>query len=116
MADIVLLNDSRDVAWAQRVSDALSAYGWTVWFSARMSGNVVEIYRQLLAANCAVVLWSRSSVHGFEITELANLAKGKLVQAIVADVRPSKDFRSTPSVRLIGWSGDIHHWAIGQLR
>ena len=110
MADIFLSYARHDIKQAKQLADALTACGWDVWWDRTLAPGTRfrdEIARQLQAAKCVVVLWSRQSIESDWVVDEAEEAKrrGVLVQALVEDVQPPHGFRQIHSGSLIGWSG-----------
>lgn len=88
MADVFVSYQKRDRALAQRVVNALSQSGYSVWWDDRLTpaerwDRMIE--RELLQAKCVLVLWTPRSVESEWVRIEANAAKGakppKLVQA-----------------------------------
>ena len=110
MADIFLSYAQADAKRAKQVADALSAKGWSVWWDATLVPGTRfrdEIEKQLHAARCVVVLWSKTSVKSDWVIDEADDGKkrGVLIQALIEDVRPPHGFRQIQFATLTGWDG-----------
>jgi hypothetical protein len=98
MADVFVSYSSEDRPTAQRIAQALSARGRSVWWdrSIRAGEDFFDVIEhELDAAKCVVVLWSRASVSSrwvrAEATEA--LKQGKLIPLLISDCRPPLVFR-----------------------
>ena len=111
MADIFLSYARGDRDGARRLAETLTECGWSVWWDQTLPVGQNfrdEIARQLEAATCVVVLWSRSSVVSDWVIDEAEDGKrrGVLVQALLEDVAPPHGFRSYQCADLTHWSGE----------
>ena len=79
-----------------------------------MWDEVIE--RELTAAQCVVVLWSRTSTgkHWVRVEASEGLQRGILIPALIEDVRPPLAFRLVQAELLADWFGDDSH--LGLLR
>ena len=112
MADVFISYAREDEPKARQLADALTARGWGVWWDRAITpGEVFSrvIQRELEAAPCVVVLWSRASIASEYVQDEATVAKerGALVPALIDDVRPPLGFRQRQVVNLTAWRGDV---------
>jgi len=99
MHDIFLSYAREDASRVREFAQGLSELGWTVWWDDRIRtatefDDVIE--RELDAAGCVVVVWSRSSVASGWVRAEAGAAndQGKLIPIrFEADVVPPLRFR-----------------------
>jgi TIR domain len=118
--DIFISYASEDRLAAERLAEALTREGWSVWWDPDIPpGDVWDelIEQELAAVCCVVVLWSASSVQKqwvkAEAAEAA--ARGILVPALIEDVRPPLAFRQIEAARLCDWRGEVDHREFQQL-
>jgi hypothetical protein len=65
VAHVFLSYAREDKETAHRLADAIEAHGWSVWWDSEIPpGETWDemIERELGAARCAVVMWSKTSV------------------------------------------------------
>jgi formylglycine-generating enzyme required for sulfatase activity len=120
MADIFISYAHEDQEKARRLAEALAGQGWSVWWDTRLKAGEVwdeVIERELDAARCIVVLWSRMSVgrHWVRVEASEGLERQILVPAFIEDVRPPLAFRRIQAEHLIDWSGDPSHLGLNRL-
>lgn len=112
MADIFLSHASEDADPARRLAGILEARGWSVWLDndqLRAGAKLAEeIERQLHAAHCVVVLWSRAAVAKHWVLDEAEEGKrrGVLIPAALDGVQPPLSFRGLYTADLSAWHGD----------
>ena len=94
MADIFISYAKEDRSKVEPLANVLEAKGWSVWWD--VSIPVGEIWtkvikKELKAANCVVVLWSKTSIDRNWVYEEADDGKERkiLVPAIIDNVKPS---------------------------
>ena len=109
MADIFISYKREDREWAQALSAALEAQGWTTWWDTRLAAGEyfdVKIEEQLDAAKCVIVLWSKQSVKSRWVVAEAGeaLEREILVPVFIEEARPPLIFRRIHTARLIGWN------------
>jgi hypothetical protein len=114
MADVFISYASEDRAWAQRIAAALEQRGWAVWWDRKIvAGDAFDetIERELDAAKCVVVLWSKHSAASEWVKNEAAAAveHGTLVPALIDAVRLPLEFRRKQTVELADWSGEADH-------
>ncbi len=108
MADIFISYKREDRVWAEALSRGLERQGWTTWWDTRLAAGesfdkVIE--RQLDAAKCVIVLWSKASVESkWVIAEAGEgLEREIIVPVFIEEARPPLVFRRIHTARLIGW-------------
>ena len=121
MADIFLSYASEDVDAARSLAAWLEHNGWSVWWDRKIfAGKVFDavITRELEAARCVVVLWTRHSVASNWVTDEASEAAGRhiLVPVVLEEVPIPMGFRRIQAARLVGWRGDISDARLKDLR
>lgn len=114
MMDIFISYAREDLATAERLAQALTPYGWSVWWDRHIpAGRRFDevIAEQLLGASCVLVLWSRNGIHSEWVMEEAETARTNsvLVPVMIEAVQPPIGFRRIHAASLIGWSGTISH-------
>lgn len=113
MAQVFLSYKSDDRPRVRRLAQALKDDGFDLWWDAHIGGGDEwreTIVRELEAAHCVVVVWSRASVGpaGEFVRDEASRAKraGKYLPVRIDEVDPPLGFGETQSFDLIGWKGD----------
>ncbi|HEV2801725.1 MAG TPA: toll/interleukin-1 receptor domain-containing protein [Pyrinomonadaceae bacterium] len=114
MADVFISYASRDRERAGKMASALEARGWTVWWDRKLIvGESYDqaIERELEAAKCVVVLWSKNAVLSEWVKNEAALAaeRGVLLPALIDDVKLPLEFRRKQTADLVDWNGDSSH-------
>ena len=114
MTEVFLSYARQDEASARRVSAALQAAGFDVWWDAdlpahRSYSEVIEA--RLQDAKAVVVLWSRAASQSQWVRAEADFARGegKLVQARLDDANPPMPFNQIQCASLKGWRGGPLH-------
>jgi hypothetical protein len=120
MADVFLSYKREDVHRAKPLVEALEDDGWTVfWDPQILSGDLWEavLKKELDAASCVVVLWSRRSVQSEWVLREARtgLARGVLIPVLVEDVELPEEFRRVQATNLASWHGARDAPALQQL-
>ena len=110
MADIFISYAREDRQWAEMLSKAFEAQGWSVWWDRRISAGeefsqVIE--QSLHEARCVIVLWSKASVKSRWVRDEANegLERGILVPLNLDGTKPPMGFRSIHATSIAGWKG-----------
>jgi hypothetical protein len=109
VADIFLSYAREDAERVREFADELTRLGWAVWWDDRLRtaaefDEVIE--RELDAASCVVVVWSRSSIASGWVRAEASAAnqQGKLVPVrFESDVLPPLRFRQLNTATLQTW-------------
>jgi CHAT domain-containing protein len=114
VADIFISYAQEDRAWAEDFARALESHGWTVWWDPRIViGEPFDeaIERELAAARCAVVIWSRASVHSRWVRSEAAAAekRGILVPIAIDDAQPPLGYDRLQTANLAEWKRDAVH-------
>jgi hypothetical protein len=120
VADIFISYLREDIEAAEKLAEALEAYGWSVFWDRRIpAGRRFDDFldEQLHAAHCVIVLWSRGSIHSLWVKDEAAVGRdrGILVPARLDDVLAPFGFRAIQAANLIGWQGDPSEWGFQQL-
>ena len=112
MADVFISYAREDQPRAEQLASSIVAKGWTVWRDPQIQvgkafSGVIEA--ELDAAQCVLVLWSRSSVQShWVLTEAAEGAsRGILVPVLVQDVRIPLEFRRLQTANLMQWQPEV---------
>jgi hypothetical protein len=109
--DVFISYASEDAERAQKIAEAIETCGWRVWWDRTLVPGVNfrrEIARQLDAAKCVVVLWSKQSIDANFVLDEASHAMERevLVQVLIDGVRPPLGFRQHHSADLTKWNGE----------
>ena len=114
MRDVFLSYTREDNDLAERLANALTASGVTVWWDHKIESGerfpqIIE--QELAAAKFVVVLWSRASIGSEWVGNEARVGveRDVLVPALVEDVRPPLEFRSRQCANLVDWNNDPKH-------
>ncbi len=114
MSDIFISYSSKNRPNAQRLAEALSAQGWSVWWDREIQTG--QVYHQVIeqalhAAKAVVVLWSAESVNSEWVKNEAAVAaeRGVLLPANLDGTRLPLEFRARQTADLQGWDGDASH-------
>jgi TIR domain len=121
MADIFLSYASEDLDVARSLAAWLEHSGWSVWWDRKIfAGKVFDtvITRELNAARCVLVLWTRHSVASNWVKdEATEAADRQILVPVVLDEAPiPMGFRRIQAARLVGWAGDISDARLKDLR
>lgn len=112
MAQIFISYSHQDTDQAARIAAELEVRGWSVWWDpAIRSGEsfIVLINREISAASCVVVLWSKSSVTSHWVMEEAHNALNRDIICPVMVERDSQlpvGFATVKYVPLWEWRDD----------
>ena len=114
MADIFISYASEDRERAGRLASVLESCGWSVWWDRKIvTGQAFDevIERELEAATCVIVLWSRDSIGSEWVKNEAAVAaeRGVLVPALIDRVKLPLEFRRRQTADLVGWDGNTGH-------
>ena len=121
MADIFLSYAREDLAVARSLAAWLEHNGWSVWWDRKIyAGKVFDtvITRELSAARCVLVLWTRHSVGSDWVKDEATegVQRQILVPVVLDEVPVPLGFRRIQAARLVGWEGDISDDRLKELR
>jgi hypothetical protein len=111
VSDIFISYAREDHARVQLLADALSGYGWSVWWDQRIpAGKTFDqfIADALADAQCVVVVWSRHSVASSWVREEADEGRkrGVLIPVLIDKVSPPLGFGRIHAASLTEWDGD----------
>jgi hypothetical protein len=114
VTDIFISYASEDRERAGRLAQAFGAVGWSVWWDRRIIvGQAFDqaIERELGAAKCVVVLWSKYSITSEWVKNEAAVGAGRgvLVPASVERVQLPLEFRRKQTADLTNWNGEPSH-------
>jgi hypothetical protein len=110
MADIFISYAREDRERAGRIAGVLESCGWSVWWDHKiLTGQAFDeaIERELEAAKCVIVLWSRESIGSEWVKNEAAFAaeRGVLVPALIDRVKLPLEFRRRQTADLVEWDG-----------
>jgi hypothetical protein len=113
MSDIFVSYDDLDRARVRQLVETLEARGWSVWWDHQISTGesfALVIQRELDAALCVIVAWSRTSVDSDWVRAEANEAwkRGKLVPVLLDRVTPPLPFGQLHAADLVDWDQQGH--------
>ena len=113
MSDVFVSYKAEDRRRVRPLVDALQSDGLSVWWDAHLGTGDTwreEIERQLDAARCVVVVWSKRSVapEGRFVRDEATRAqrRGVYVPVLIDAVEPPLGFGEIQATPLRGWRGD----------
>lgn len=113
MSDVFVSYKAEDRARVAPLVDALQADGLSVWWDAHIGGGDdwrESIARQLDAAACVLVIWSKRSTgaEGRFVRDEATRAqrRGAYLPVRIDKVDPPLGFGETQALPLIGWRGN----------
>ena len=114
MSDVFISYKSEDRRRIQPLVRCLQSDGYSVWWDEQIgTGNVwrEEIERELDAAACVVVVWSKHSVgrEGAFVREEASRAQHRRVYlpVLIDSVSPPLGFGEMQATSLVGWKGNL---------
>ena len=105
MARVFLSYARNDDGCANRLADLLTRAGHQVWWDREIHGGsrfATEIAKALSDADAIIVLWSEASIESAWVQDEAAEGRdsGRLVPAVIGDVRPPLGFRQYQSIAL----------------
>jgi TIR domain len=117
VSDIFFSYAREDQAGAKQVVNALESKGWSIFWDPKIvPGQTWDqmLQKELDAARCVIVLWSRYSVRSEGVSNEAHEGKrrGILVPALIDNVPVESIplwFRRIQAANLVGWSGNLPH-------
>lgn len=114
MSDVFISYAREDELVAQTLAAAIKSMGWSVWWDKRIPAgsefsHVIE--KELGAAQCVIVLWSKQALASQYVRDEAGVANGRgiLIPACIEEVQPPLGFRQTQTAKLLDWTGDPSH-------
>jgi hypothetical protein len=113
MSDIFVSYDDQDRPRVRHIVEALEARGWSVWWDHRISTGeafATVIERELDAARCVIVVWTKTSVHSEWVRAEADEAwkRQKLVPVLLDRVKPPMPFGQIQAADLVDWHEQGH--------
>ena len=113
MSDVFVSYKAEDRRRVQPLVEALQADGLSVWWDAQIGGGHAwreSIERQLDAAKCVIVIWSKRSCspEGRFVRDEASRAqqRGAYLPVLIDKVQPPLGFGESQTISLISWKGD----------
>ena len=108
MADIFISYKREDREWAEALSKALEAMGWSTWWDTRLHAGEsfnAKIQDELDDARCVIVLWSKLSVKSRWVIDEANegLERDILLPLMLDARKPPLGFRGIHATEIKGW-------------
>jgi hypothetical protein len=114
MSDIFISYSSEDRDKAKDIAEALKRQGYSVWWDrsippGKTFDSVIE--EALDAANCVIVLWSKTSVASDWVKTEASEGKHReiLIPVLIDDVKIPLAFRRIQAADLKDWVGKLPH-------
>ena len=113
----VFISYSRsDIAIAESFSRLLKREGWVVWWDQRMKAGVdlnKRIKRELRAAHCVIVLWSKNSKKSDWVNKEATMAQdlNTMLPIFIEDITPPTSFEQILGIKFLFWDGDEYRLA-----
>ena len=109
MADIFISYAREDQEWVKALAESLEAQGWSTWWDRSLvAGESFDrvIERELNAAKCVVVLWSKHSVESRWVRSEATvgLRRKILAPVFIDEVDQPLAFTLIHAVDLTGWN------------
>ena len=110
MSDIFISYASEDRSRVRLLADALSGYGWSVWWDREIpAGRTFDqvITEALDDARCVVVVWSRDSVASSWVREEADEGRkrGVLIPVLIDQISPPLGFGRIHAASMTEWDG-----------
>jgi hypothetical protein len=120
VSDIFISYSSIDRDTARMLAQALEGEGWSVWWDRSiLPGKTYDrvIEKELEAARCVIVIWTRESVESDWVRAEAGeaLNRGTLVPVLREEVDIPLVFRQIHAAHLQDWDGDVQHPGFQQL-
>jgi WD40 repeat protein len=108
MSDVFISYARSDRPRAKVLAEALERNGWSTWWDRKIPlgktwDEVIE--KELDAARCVVVMWSKESVASDWVKTEAREAKqrGILIPVLIENVKTPLDFRHIQTANLVEW-------------
>lgn len=112
MNDIFLSYSREDIVMASVIVEALERHSFSIWWDQKIDhGDVFDsiIRKELNAAKCVMVLWSKKSVESEYVRAEATSGKNRLVPILIEDVNIPVPFNLIQTANLKYWNGDQSH-------
>jgi hypothetical protein len=110
MADVLLSYASADRVKAGTLASLLLSAGWSVWWDRDAEGGEEwgqRIEKELCAARCVVVLWTRRSISSEWVIHEARAARvrGTMLPVLLEPVKPPEELAEVHATTLTAWRG-----------
>ncbi len=114
MSDIFISYSHEDRSKVERLVNVLSTFGWSIWWDRTiLAGKVFDevIEKEIEAAKCIIVVWSRSSVSSKWVRKEARVGEERniLVPVLLDKVTIPFAFRDIQAEDLTDWGGSSEH-------
>ena len=115
MADIFISYAREDTETAERLAVTLEKRGWSVFWDQQIrTGESFPdvIAKELEAAHCVIVLWSRAAYKSDWVLDEAGVGRRRKILApalIEPDIEPPLGFGRFHAANLVGWQGESTH-------
>ena len=111
MADVFLSYASADRVKASTLVSLLERAGWSVWWDRAVEGGEEwegRIEKELEAARCAVILWTRRSITSEWVIREARAARarGAMLPVLLEPVKPPDELAEVHATTLTSWQGE----------
>ena len=111
MADVFLSYASADRVKAGTIVSLLESAGWSVWWDRDVEGGEEwerRIDKELDAARCAVILWTRRSITSEWVIREARSARarGAMLPVLLEPVKPPEELAEVHATTLTAWQGE----------
>ena len=111
MADVFLSYASTDRVKASTLVSLLESAGWSVWWDRDVEGGEEwerRIDKELDAAQCAVILWTRRSISSEWVIREARSARarGVMLPVLLEPVKPPDELAEVHATTLTAWQGE----------
>jgi HSP20 family molecular chaperone IbpA len=110
MSDIFISYSSEDLSRIQPLITVLERRGWSVWWDRNIPPGTVfadVIEKEMNAARCTIVVWSKNSISSLWIRTEASVAQSRnnLIPVLIDDVKVPFEFSLIQAAYLPGWDG-----------
>lgn len=111
MTDIFISYASKDRERLRPLRDALEARGWSVFWDQEIPVGKNwrrNIFENLRAARCVIVVWSSASIESDWVSEEAAdaLKREVLLPIYIDQVEPPFGFADIQTMNFVGWNGE----------
>lgn len=111
MSDIFISYSRADRERVEKLADALTASGFSIWWDKNLEGGsefTKETEARLNGAKAVLVCWSAASVESLWVADEATVGRerGTLVPIAIDAVAPKLGFRQIQTIDFASWRGD----------